>query len=79
MLGILSIALQLFGSVLLAAFSFRGIRIEESPNTFANGKPLTHVRADPKWLKWARVGLVALCAGLVLSSVPLIQALVCGD
>jgi len=68
-LGILSAILQFIGTLVLALFSFSGIKISPSQNTFVNGKPITHVTIVGGWLRAARVGLIFLLAGIFISGI----------
>lgn len=61
--------LQIIGTLVLALFSFRGIKISPSSNTFVSGKPVTHVTIVAPWLRAAQVGLVLLLVGLFISGI----------
>lgn len=65
----LSAILQIIGTLVLALFSFRGIKISPSRDTFANGKPVTHVTIVGGWLRAAQIGLTLLLVGISLSGV----------
>lgn len=65
----LSAILQIIGTLVLALFSFSGIKISPSPNTFVNGKPVTHVTIVDIWLRTARVGLILLLVGIFISGI----------
>lgn len=64
-----SAALQIIGTLILALFSFHGIKISPSTNVFVNDKPATHVTIVSDWLFAARIGLVILLAGIFLSGI----------
>lgn len=70
----LSAALQLIGTLVLALFSFRGVKIFPSSNTFINGKPNTHVTIVGAWLRAAQVGLILLLLGIFVSGVAAVIA-----
>lgn len=65
----LSAILQLIGTLVLALFSFRGIKVSPSPDTFINGKPSAHVTIVGGWLRAAQVGLILLLLGIFISGV----------
>lgn len=65
----LSAILQIIGTLVLALFSFSGIKISPSSNTFVNGKPVTHVTIVGGWLRAAQVGLILLLAGIFISGI----------
>jgi len=65
----LSAIMQIIGTLILALFSFSGIKITSSPNVFVNGKPVTHVTIVNGWLLAARVGLITLLFGIFISGV----------
>lgn len=64
-----SAILQIIGTLVLAMFSFDGIKITPSPNARVNGKPVTHVTIVNGWLLAARAGLIILLVGLFLSGI----------
>ena len=64
-----SAILQIIGTVVLALFSFEGIKITPSPNVYVNGKPVTHATIVDGWLLAARVGLIILLIGICLSGI----------
>lgn len=65
----LSAILQIIGTLVLALFSFCGIKISPSKKTFENGKPITHVTIVGGWLRAAQVGLILLLAGIFISGI----------
>jgi hypothetical protein len=64
-----SAILQIIGTLVLALFSFKGIKITPSPNVHVNGKPVTHVTIVNGWLLAARAGLIILLVGLFLAGI----------
>jgi len=72
----LSAILQILGTLVLALFSFSGIKITESKNTFVNKKPVTHVTIVGIWLLAAQVGLILLLVGIFISGMAGIVAAV---
>lgn len=64
----LSTSLQLIGTILVTLFSFYGIKIDSSADTFVNNKPVTHTYIDKKWLNIARAGLTFLVLGIAVSA-----------
>lgn len=65
----LSAVLQIIGTLVLALFSFHGIKITASSNVFVNGKPNTHVAIVSGWLRAAQVGLILLLLGIFISGI----------
>lgn len=63
-LVLFALTLQIFGTAILGLFSFYGIQIDKSKNSFANGKPVTHVTINKAWLNLARAGLILLLVGI---------------
>ena len=63
--------LQVVGTLLLSLFSFLGIKITSTntPNekVTIGGKPITHVTIVKGWLVAAKVGLLLLLFGIILS------------
>ena len=66
---LLASALQVIGTLILGLFSFYGLKISESPNAFVNGKAVTRVSVDAKWLNGARIALFLLLLGILLAAV----------
>jgi uncharacterized membrane protein len=64
-----SAILQIIGTLVLALFSFVGIKISPSPNVYMNRKPATHVAINRRWLLAARAGLIVLLVGIFLSGI----------
>jgi hypothetical protein len=64
-----SAILQIIGTLVLALFSFEGIKISPSPNVCVNGNPVTHVTIINGWLLAARVGLIILLVGIFISGI----------
>jgi len=64
-----SAILQIIGSLVLALFSFKGIKITPSSNVHVNGKPVTHVTIVYGWFLAARAGLIILLVGIFLSGI----------
>ena len=64
---LISAVMQIIGTLVLALFSFFGIEITVSKNNFSNGKPITHVTMNERWLGAARLGLIILLLGIFLS------------
>lgn len=62
-----SAVLQIIGTLILALFSFHGIKITASHNTYVNNKPITHVTIVPGWLRAAQIGLIILLLGIFIS------------
>lgn len=60
-------ALQIIGTVILALFSFWGVKISENKNAYFEG--VQNVSIHPRWLKAARFGLFFLVIGIVISAV----------
>jgi len=65
----LSAILQIIGTLVLALFSFRGIKVSPSLTTYVNGKAVTHVTIVDGWLRAAQIGLTLLLVGISLSGV----------
>lgn len=68
-MNVLGIILQVIGTTLLALFSFKGIVISSSNNVYANGKALTRVEFDPRWILVGRFALIFLLIGIVISGI----------
>lgn len=64
-----SAVLQIIGTLVLALFSFNGIKITASQNTYVNNKPITHVTLAPGWLAAAQIGLIILLLGIFISGI----------
>lgn len=64
-----SAILQIIGTLVLALFSFKGIRITPNPNVFVGGNPITHVAMVNGWLLAARAGLIVLLVGIFISGI----------
>lgn len=62
---LLATALQVFGSILLAFFSFYGIKISDNKDAYLDG--IQKIEISIKWLRASQGALVALVVGLVLS------------
>lgn len=71
----IAVALQIVGTTILGLFSFKGIKIESSPNVFVNGKPVTHTSVDPKWLVLAQAGLLMLLLGIAIGGIATLATL----
>lgn len=61
--------LQIIGTLVLALFSFEGVKITPSPNVRVNDKPVTHVTIVNDWLLAAPAGLIILLVGSFLAGV----------
>lgn len=57
--------LQIFGTTVLALFSFYGIKISENRDAYLEG--IQKVEVSVKWLRASQAALVALLVGPVLS------------
>jgi hypothetical protein len=62
---LLAIVLQVFGTTVLALFSFYGIKISDNKDAYLEG--IQKVEISVNWLRASQVALVALVVGLVLS------------
>lgn len=62
---LLATVLQIFGTIVLALFSFCGINISDNKVAYVEG--IQKVEISIKWLKASQFALVALVVGLVLS------------
>ena len=62
---LLATVLQVLGTIVLALFSFYGIKISDNEAGYCEG--IQKVEIDIKWLRASQCALVALVVGLVLS------------
>ena len=58
--------LQGLGTLMLSLFSFYGLQIAQNQETYLEGTP--KVSIDRLWMRVARVGLLALLAGIVIGT-----------
>jgi hypothetical protein len=68
---------QVVGSIFLALFSFRGVKVETAATVYIENKPaVTNVSVEPKYLGYGKWGLVLLIIGLLIATVVSIVAAV---
>ncbi len=70
---IIALAFQVFGALMLALMSFRGLKIEVSDSVFVNDKPVTHVSMSAGYLNVGRFGLLFTLIGIILASIAALQ------
>lgn len=62
---LLATVLQVFGTIVLALFSFYGIKISDNNDAYIEG--IQKVEISIKWLRASQGALIALVLGLILS------------
>lgn len=62
---LLATVLQVLGTIVLALFSFYGIRISDNKDAYLEG--IQKIEISVKWLRASQGALVALVVGIVLS------------
>ncbi|MDK9721627.1 MAG: hypothetical protein OEL53_10640 [Rhodospirillales bacterium] len=68
-------SVQIVATVVLACFSFYGIKINVQNNVRTNGLPITHVSIDDHWFMFAKFALLGLVFGIFLSGLTTLAAL----
>ncbi|MFA6020902.1 MAG: hypothetical protein WC722_11630 [Rhodospirillales bacterium] len=68
-------SVQIIATVVLAGFSFYGIKINVQNNVRTNGLPITHVSIDSCWFMIAKCSLLCLIFGIFLSGLTALAGL----